>query len=158
MNEFQDLQRMDRHLIPGHGVVPLQPRAEGPQPLLREIPAGAAYPIEALGPLRRAVEAVRANTGAPTAIPAQSALSVASLAVQGFADVKTLAGFAPTSLYALTIAQSGERKSSCDRQFMQALRDHERDCEAARRDELVGWQNDVSIWRQTRDGLLSEFK
>ena len=32
---------------------------EGPQPLLREIPAGAAYPVEALGPLRHIVEAVR---------------------------------------------------------------------------------------------------
>ena len=92
--------------------VPFTP--EGPQPLLREIPAGEAYPVHALGPLQAAVEAVQAMTLAPVAIPAQSALAVASLAVQGFADVETLGGPRPLSLYALTIARSGERKSACD--------------------------------------------
>ena len=51
---------------------------EGPQPLLREIAPGAAYPVEALGPLRAAVEAVQGMTLAPVAIPAQTALAVAS--------------------------------------------------------------------------------
>jgi hypothetical protein len=87
---------------------------EGPQPLLREIPPGLPYPAEALGPLRPAVEAVAGATQAPVAIPAASALAVASLAVQGFADVDTLRGPRPTSLFLLTIARSGERKSSCD--------------------------------------------
>jgi hypothetical protein len=39
-------------------------------------------------------------------------LATASLAVQGFADVETLGGTRPVSLFALTIAPSGERKSS----------------------------------------------
>lgn len=72
---------------------------EGPQPLVREIAPGAAYPVHALGPLRAAVEAVQGMTQAPIAIPAASALAVASLAVQGFADVETLGGTRPTSLY-----------------------------------------------------------
>ena len=42
---------------------------EGPQPLIREIPAGLPYPVEALGPLRAAVEAVQGMTQAPVAIP-----------------------------------------------------------------------------------------
>ena len=67
-------------------------KAEGPQPLLRDIPDGAPYPVEALGPLRAAVEAVADISQAPAAIAAQSALAVASLAVQGFADVETLGG------------------------------------------------------------------
>ncbi|MGB7271212.1 MAG: DUF3987 domain-containing protein, partial [Albidovulum sp.] len=59
---------------------------EGPQPLLRAIsPASADYPVTALGPLAEAVRAVQGMTLAPIAIPAQSALAVASLAVQGFA-------------------------------------------------------------------------
>ena len=73
---------------------------EGPQPLVREIAPGAPYPVQALGPLRAAVEAVQGMTQAPVAIPAQSALAVASLAVQGFADVDTLGGQRATSLYA----------------------------------------------------------
>lgn len=86
---------------------------ESPQPLMREIPPGAPFPMEALGPLRQAVEAVADISQAPIAIAAQSALSVASLAVQGFADVETLGGDAPCSLFCLTIAESGERKSTC---------------------------------------------
>ena len=62
---------------------------EGPQPLVREIAPGAAYPVAALGPLRDAVQAVQGMTQAPVAIPAASALAVASLAVQSFADVQT---------------------------------------------------------------------
>lgn len=133
-------------------------KAEGPQNLIREATQGQLYPLEALGPLRAAVEAVQASTGAPVAIPAQSALSVASLAVQGFADVETLAGFSPMSIYALTIARSGERKSSCDRPFMQALKDHEREREAQHREAVTMWQNDVALWRQSRDSVIGTMK
>lgn len=37
------------------------------------------------------------------------------MAVQGFANVETLGGYRPVSLFALTIARSGERKSTVDR-------------------------------------------
>jgi len=106
---------------------------EGPQPLVREIAPGEAYPVASLGPLRDAVQAVQGVTQAPLAIPAQSALAVASLAVQGFADVQTLGGTRPLSLYALTIAGSGERKSACDAPLMAALRDHEKEAAKAQR-------------------------
>ena len=98
-----------------------------PQPLLREIPDGLPYPVDALGPLQSAVEAVQAMTQAPMAIPAQSALSIAALAVQGFANVETLGGDRPLSLYCLTIAESGERKTSCDERFMEPVRDFEKE-------------------------------
>lgn len=105
---------------------PIPFKTEGPQPLLRAIPSGEPYPLEALGPLRDAVEAVADISQAPAAIAAQSALSVASLAVQGFADVETLGGDAPCSLFCLTIAESGERKSTCDRLLMHGVREHEK--------------------------------
>src|ERR1700745_2437449 len=98
-----------------------------PQPLLRDIVPGSPYPVDALGPLSRVVDAVQRMTQAPVAIPAQSALAVAALAVQGFANIETLGGDRPLSIYALTIAASGERKSSCDARLMQAMRDHERE-------------------------------
>ncbi len=60
---------------------------EGPQPLVRAIKAGEPYPVHALGPLKSDVEFVQGQTLAPIAIPAQSALAVASLVVMGFADV-----------------------------------------------------------------------
>ena len=131
-------------------------KTEGPQPLLREIAPGDAYPVDALGPLRTAVEAVRGMTQAPVAIPAQSALAVASLAVQGFANVETLGGTRPTALYALTIARSGERKSACDAPFMTALRSHEREQAKAQRDEMESWRNKHALWKGERDRILRE--
>ena len=111
MSTFEHIQGIDRHLIPDHGVVPLHSRPEGPQPLVRETPPGRPYPVEALAPLKAAVQEVQASTGAPVSIPAQSALSTASLAVQGFADVGTLAGFSPTSGTFLSCAVLGVRNS-----------------------------------------------
>lgn len=129
---------------------------EGPQPLVREIPLGEPYPVMALGPLQDAVKAVQGMTLAPVAIPAASALSVASLAVQGFVDVETLGGARPVSLYALTIAASGERKSSCDAPLMAGLRDFEKAETMSHRDALVLWQNTHALWKGERDHVLGE--
>ncbi|PJF08386.1 YfjI family protein [Pseudorhodobacter sp. MZDSW-24AT] len=131
---------------------------EGPQPLVREIAPGAAFPVYALGPLRPAVEAVQGMTQAPIAIPAQSALAVAALAVQGFADVETLGGPRPTSLFALTIARSGERKSACDAPLMAPLRAHEREQAKAQREEMERWRNAQALWKGMRDKILAEAK
>lgn len=130
--------------------------AEGPQPLLREIPPGADYPVAALGPLRAVVEAVQDVSQAPVAIAAQSALSVASLAVQGFADVETLGGDAPCSLFCLTIAESGERKSTCDRLLMRGVLDFERAQTDAYRDAVAAYEVAKEIWEQKRKRLLTE--
>lgn len=127
---------------------------DDPQPLLREIPPGAPYPGEALGPLRAVAEAVQDRTQAPLAIAAQSALSVASLAVQGFANVETLGGDAPASLFCLTIAESGERKSACDRLLMQAVRDFEADHEVQHREDVARWATTRKLWEKRRDKLI----
>lgn len=131
---------------------------EGPQPLLREIPPGEAYPVHALGPLQAAVQAVQGMTQAPIAIPAQSALAVASLAVQGFADVETLGGVRPLSLYALTIARSGERKSTCDALLIQGLRDHEREEAAQHREDMKAWQTRHALWKVQHDAAINSVK
>jgi len=127
---------------------------EGPQPLVREIAPGAAYPVASLGPLRDAVRAVQGATQAPVAIPAQSALAVASLAVQGFADVETLGGTRPLSLYALTIARSGERKSACDKPLMAGLRAHEIEAGQGQREALGSWENAHALWKKDRERIV----
>lgn len=129
---------------------------EGPQPLIRETAPGLAYPVAALGALRPAVEAVAGQTLAPIAIPAASALAVASLAVQGFADVETLAGFRPTSVFLLTVAQSGERKSTCDGLLLSELRAFERAAHDAQRGAVASWQNAHALWKGERESILGE--
>lgn len=129
-----------------------------PQPLVREIPAADPYPIHALGPLRGVVAAVQAWTQAPVAIPAQSALAVAALALQGHANVETLGGPRPLSLYCLTIAASGERKSSCDAPLMEEMRSFERDQVQLHVDAKRAWEVDRAIWKARQEKVLLEVK
>lgn len=131
---------------------------EGPRPLLRKKPKGRRYPVEALGPLRAAVEAAQAVTQAPVAIAAQSALAVASLAVQPFVDVETFGGPRPTSLFLVTLAKSGERKSSCDDLLMRAVREYERASLKSARAARAEWDVDHEIWKAEYDRLLAEAK
>jgi Protein of unknown function (DUF3987) len=135
---------------------PIPFKAEGPQPLMREIPPGDAYPVDALGPLRAVVEAVQDISQAPVGIAAQSALAVASLAVQGFADVETLGGDAPCSLFCLTIAESGERKSTCDRLLMRGVRNFERDQDHAYRDDLAAHDTVQKVWAEKKKRMIAD--
>ena len=124
---------------------------------MREIPAGEDYPVAALGPLRDAVEAVHRATQAPIAIAAQSALSAASLAVQGHADVDSLAGTAvPTSLFCLTVAQSGERKSTCDKLIMSGIQEIEKSLWADFRESQADWEMSHNLWTAKRDRFIKE--
>ncbi|MCB1470952.1 MAG: DUF3987 domain-containing protein, partial [Rhizobiaceae bacterium] len=136
--------------------VPFAP--EDPSPLVRAIAPGAPFPVANLGPLHDVVATVQGMSQAPIAIPAASALAVASLAVQGFANVETLGGRRPLSLFALTIARSGERKSSCDAPLLLALHEHERIQSHNRQEALANWQNTLALWRGDRDQILAEAK
>ena len=85
------------------------------RPLHRELPPPEPYPIEALGPLADAAKAVATLTQAPPAMAAQSVLAAATLAAQAHADVRLPHGAVrPLSGFFLTIAGSGERKTTCD--------------------------------------------
>lgn len=79
----------------------------------------APYPIDALPPIiRNAVLEVAEATQAPLAMIAVSALCAASVALQGHVNIQRKKGLVgPISLYALTVAMSGERKSTVDRLF-----------------------------------------
>ncbi|MCV6824889.1 MULTISPECIES: YfjI family protein [Halocynthiibacter] len=133
-------------------IVPYRP--EEPQPLLRQIPAGKAYPVEALGPLKEVVQAVQNKTQAPIEIAAQSALSIASLATQAFGDVEWQGGVTPCSLFMLTIAKSGERKSSCDKLLIEQVRVHERDGLSSYAELNLRHTTELKIWEKQHDKLL----
>jgi len=85
------------------------------------------YPLESLPKIvREAVEEVIAFTKAPVVLAASSALSVLSLAIQGHVDVARadkLSG--SVGLFLLTIADSSERKSTCDKLFIKPILDYE---------------------------------
>jgi hypothetical protein len=127
---------------------------EGPQPLVREPTSGEAYPVHALGPLRAVVEAVQGATQAPIALPAASALAAASLAVQAHADVEALGGGCPASLYFLTVAASGERKSACDKPVLRGLRTFEAEKGEEHMAAMKAWKRDAEAYDAKRKAVL----
>lgn len=129
---------------------------EEPTPLMREIPPGEPYPVHALGPLRAVAEALHDMTQAPPAIGAQAALGVAALATQGLADAETLHGSAPASLFLLTVAASGERKTACDKLAMKPVRDFEAELSEIREREIEDYRNALDIWEKRRAAILRE--
>ncbi|MEQ9123981.1 MAG: YfjI family protein, partial [Alphaproteobacteria bacterium] len=125
---------------------------------MRETAPGDPYPVEALGPLQAVAEAVHDKVQAPVAIGAQSALAVASLAVQGLANVETLAGSAPCSIFALTIAVSGERKSSCDRLLMAPVHAFQRELVEEHRSEAQAYKDAHALWDVQHKEILRTAK
>lgn len=121
-----------------------------PEPLI-ESSLDTPYPLHALPNLiGDAVQEVVDIVKCPPAIVAGSALSVLATAIQGIANVQPHRGIraSPLSLYALTIAESGERKTTADNFFSLVLSEWEQqmalDLEAAiatYKAELTEWQH-----------------
>lgn len=99
-----------------------------PEPLRRPLPPAEPYPMEALGLiLGEAAKAIHGAVGAPAALVGQSLLAAASLAAQHLADVEIDGRREPISLWCMTVAESGERKSAVDKQVLRPHRKHEED-------------------------------
>ncbi len=153
MNQFAQLDAYDQTHMQVIGAIPAP---EEPTPLVHETPPGDPFPVDALGPLRDAALEIQARTQAPVAIGAQSLLAATSLATQGLCNVRCLGGERPLSIYVLTIAKSGERKSSCDALAMAPIRDFERTLHAQSSIEATAYANDQAIWDQTRTKLIKD--
>ncbi len=98
-----------------------------PRPLLEQQITPLPYPVAALGDLLGpAVECMADVIGVPCAMAAQSVLATAALTSQAHANVHLDGRIYPLSLYLLTVACSGDRKSAVDHIALQAVRDWER--------------------------------
>lgn len=98
-----------------------------PEPLRRPLPPAPEYPLDALGSLLcDAARRIHDVVQAPAAICGQAILAAASLAVQAHANVTLSGSVEPLSLWHVTIAASGERKSAVDRWALLAHVDHEK--------------------------------
>ncbi|RUR08561.1 DUF3987 domain-containing protein [Legionella septentrionalis] len=130
-----------------------------PQPLLVNLEP-EPYPIDALPKIiRSAVGEVQNFTKAPISLVAASALSAISLASQALYDVKRaekLTG--PLSLYFLTIADSGERKSTCDGFFNKAIRDYEEKQAELAKPAIKNYQTAFEAWEAKRNGIKEKIR
>jgi len=118
--------------------LPLAPPSRDPRP----------YPIASLGDvLSGGTESISTRCQCAPALAAQAALAVASLAAQRLADVRLPYGQTrPLSLFFVTVAGSGERKTTADNEALIPVRMHEknlkRDYEAAHE----AWRVSKAAW------------
>lgn len=130
-----------------------------PQPLSAKIEP-EPYPVDALPEtIRAAVEEVAGFVKAPAALVASSALAALSLACQAHIDAKRAEKLhGPVALFLLTIADSGERKSTCDGFFASAILQYQEEQAEAMKPAIKEHRAAMAAWEAERDGILSAIK
>jgi len=129
------------------------------QPLTAKIDP-EPYPIDALPEtIRGAVIEVQQFVQAPVSLVASSALSAVSLSAQAHVDIeraRRLSG--PVGLFFLTIADSGERKSTCDGFFTSGIRDYEAKQQEAAKPLIQAHMAALESWESRRNGTRDAIK
>ncbi|WP_458130976.1 YfjI family protein [Pseudomonas sp. R3-41] len=109
-----------------------------PRPLIESNPVAQPYPVQALGGiLGPAVERMAEVIGVPQALAAQSVLAASALATQGHAGIQLDGRNYPLSLYLITMAASGDRKTAADRCALLPARQWEREQWQRYREQLA---------------------
>ncbi|MBK6677230.1 MAG: DUF3987 domain-containing protein [Rhodocyclaceae bacterium] len=118
------------------------------------------YPLDALpDTIRAAVEEVAGFVKAPVPMVASSALAALSLAIQAHTDAKRLEKLhGPVGLFLLTIADSGERKSTCDGFFTKTISDYEEAQAEAAKPALKDHKAAIEAWEAKRGGVKEKIR
>ena len=130
-----------------------------PQPLTAKIEA-EPYPIDALpDTILAAVEEVGGFVKAPVPLVASSAIAALSLAIQAHYDVERAINLhGPVSTFTLVIAESGERKSTCDGFFTKAIRDYESAQAEAAKPFVKDCNAAIESWEAKRSGIKDKIR
>ncbi|MBV4466058.1 DUF3987 domain-containing protein [Pseudomonas sp. SWRI79] len=112
-----------------------------PRPLIESNPVAEPYPVQALGGiLGPAVERMAEVIGVPQALAAQSVLAASALATQGHAGLQLDGRNYPLSLFLITVAASGDRKTAADRFALLPARQWEREQWQRYREQLARYR------------------
>ncbi|MEC4749076.1 DUF3987 domain-containing protein [Methylomicrobium sp. Wu6] len=121
------------------------------------------YPVDALGPLAELCQTITLNAQLNPAIVGQSILAAASLVTQGGFEVETLAGYKPLSIYALTVAESGDGKSTAESIVLRGIQQHQKEQhDAIRNKPPVEGEREIEPYLLASDatvqGVIKGFK
>ncbi|MEI7345788.1 MULTISPECIES: YfjI family protein [Dickeya] len=121
---------------------------------------GRPFPVHVFPQIiKNAVYEVEQHTQAPTGLIAASVLGVISLACQNRIDVCRLNNLrSPVSLFLLTLAESGERKSTVDKLLMKPLHQLEENLFKKYTHDLAIWRNDETAFNVEKKALMSKLK
>lgn len=139
---------------------PKQPIPYPPELLFRPLADPTPYPLDHLGEVMgNAARAIAEVVQCAPEIAAQSVLGAASLSTQAHADVVLPNGQTrPLSLFLLTVAESGERKSSADSRSLAAVVDVERELDEQYRREKAKHQLEKAAWDEGHHAALKHGK
>lgn len=118
------------------------------------------YPTESLPTaVRYAVLEVAGFVKAPIPLIAVSALAALSLGIQAHVDVRRAVRLTgPSGLFLLAIADSGERKTTCDSFFMSAIRAYEAAEQEAAKPLITAHRSEHEAWEAQRNGLKEKIR
>jgi hypothetical protein len=126
-----------------------EPDDTSPLPLYPPLLPQRPYPTRALGALAEGAAAVARQTQAAPSIAGNAVLAVASLVTQALADAILPIGRGkarPLSLYFVTVAESGDRKTSADDEALRPVRQHERELKTTYEGDLASWRIAHRAW------------
>ncbi len=124
-------------------------------PLKTEVLPPVKYPFEALGSiLGEAAQSVHRIIQAPDSICAQSFLGAASLIAQPHVDIEIDGRTFPVSLYLISIAESGDRKTAVDNIAMHPVRGYEKMLLDCFKDDKRRYRNAHDIWNRQIEAAL----
>ncbi len=130
-----------------------------PLPLRRSTATAGPYPIKALGKtLGEAATAIMDKIGCPDAIAAQSVLGAAALATQAHVDLihPATGELRPISLFLVTVAVSGERKSAADRLALGPIVQREAELSVRYEQDNHAYRNAAAIYDRAREVILKD--
>jgi len=117
------------------------------------------YPVDALGELLgSAASAIAETVNAPLPIAAHAVLAVAAFAAQDKANVVMDGRTMPLSLFLLTVAESGDRKSACDKVASAPLDQWQRDKVREHVQALKEYRDASDLYDTERKAALSAKK
>jgi hypothetical protein len=130
----------------------VEPMSSQPIPIRPPVPEAGEYPLDALSPkLQDAARAIVDKVQLPAAIAAQSVLAAAALGVQPYIDVILPTGERiPTSLFLISVAASGERKSSADKLAVYPVREREAELQRENIDVQARYIAEAAAFRAAR--------
>ncbi len=130
-----------------------------PQPLIA-IQKPEPYPIDALPIIvRDAVQEVINFAKAPMALVSSSAIAALSLSIQPHVNVKRAQNLTgPVSQFLLVVADSGERKSTCDGYFTRVIREYEKIKKIEALPLINNFNAAMEIWEAKRSGLKEKIR
>jgi len=139
----------------------IDPILEAPRPLFRPTPEGQPFPLAALGRvLEPAARAIVDIVQCPEGLAGQSVLAVASLAAQAHANVVIPATgqVKPTSLFMMTVAGSGERKSAADKEALGPVHAWEETLNDQYKGYFATYRDEHDAWDASRKEVINKQK